>query len=67
MNNKEKAKELSHDYFRRGQLGLVSPEYSNNIGTTDFDRAIAQCDMLRREFIIKSAREIGLKRHKKVY
>lgn len=26
MGNKEKAKELAHDYFRRCQLGLVSPD-----------------------------------------
>lgn len=26
MSNEEKARELSHDYFRRGQLRLVSPD-----------------------------------------
>ena len=43
------------------------PKYLNNVYYTDFDRTVVQCDMLRREFIIKSLKKIGIKRHKKIY
>lgn len=47
--------------------GYMIPGCLNNVYSTDFERTVVQCDMLRREFIIKSLKKIGVKRHKKIY